>query len=163
MDSAQILEISKALFDEEDEDVDTALVDDLAGTVYGSEEDENHGERKQTDLEGQLMNDLLVPRTQKQYNVQLRKFSEYCGHQWEHSVDIPKIFFTDYNIAGFLHELAVKSEYVPHAKKAAVASLNHMVKKYALPALNSVDHHIHWPLVYKSLEVKKVIFCPTLF
>jgi len=184
MDSEEMFKISRALFAPDDEEVDMNddIVDALAGSVIddkivdsleekgsvfndevrnplddSDDENNNDTDEKKAELESTLVNDLLVPRTQKQYNVQLNKFSAFCGHEWDNAVDTPKNVFTDFKIAGFIKELATKSEYVPHAKKAAVASLNFMVKKYGLPALNSYDHHVHWPLVYKALEVLLIL------
>jgi len=161
MNNEDIVVISKALFSpdsDDDYDMDDETIDALAGSVLDDEDiGEDDSNEKKIELELKLMNDLLVPKTQKQYNVQLKKFAAFCGHVWDNAADIPKSYFTDFKIAGFLHDLASKSEYVPHAKKAAVASLNFMVKKYGLPALNSYDQHVHWPLVYRALEVLTIL------
>ena len=163
MNSEEILDISRALFSpdsDEDDDITDEIVEALEGSIIDDDiapesvdAPEDTSDEMTNELKSKLMNDLLVPRTQKQYNVQIKKFAIFCGHVWDNAVDIPKLYFTDFKIAGFLHDLASKSEYVPHAKKAAVASLNYMVKKYGLPALNSYDQHVHWPLVYRALEV----------
>jgi len=56
----------------------------------GPENNENIDEEGINELEQQLRTNLLVPNTQKQYNVQLKKFAEYCNHDWNPDVDLPK-------------------------------------------------------------------------
>lgn len=98
---------------------------------------------------------LFIPSTEAHYASYLKEFATFVKVDIGDAAGlIGKEFYTDENMAKYLHMKGKKTDYKPHFLKACCASLGSAIVKHSLPAVFGFPH-----LYPFTTTVIKVIEC----
>jgi hypothetical protein len=89
--------------------------------------------------------------TQAQYNLWLRRFCEFCNHDFVSPDKIPISILIDRNMAAFLVARGKDNSNAPHVKKSIISSLNYALSLFGLP--NLCDHRDLYQLFDRAKTV----------